>query len=377
MVTACSKPVLPFVLADSRMNLVRNLLPPHDFIQASVHAPETELRNDAYNAGQSILDAHGLSTGFRHSGWRHDRSLICQALVRTERPAARIRDFKDCGSHAYVLRNMDDPQVHRVAGSACHDRFCLPCGNERSHAIALNVIEQIAGKQVRFLTLTLLATAEPLEFLLDKLYSSFQALRRRAFWKKRVTGGVAFLEVKWIEKTQHWHPHFHILIEGRFLPYQQIRKLWHEITGDSFIIDIKLVREANHAAEYVTKYAGKPFNNTFVNRADRLDEAMIALHGRKLAVTFGSWRGVILARVISDGAWESIGALDTIITRAANGDTEAIAIMRSLTNADLSELYARAPPDPPVMPPAPPPDTQLDWLGVWQQDGTWTMRYQP
>lgn len=359
------------------MSLVRNLLPPHVWIEAPLDAPERELRNDLYVAGQSIQNAEGLSTCFRHSGWRHDRALVCQAMMRTERPSARISNFKDCGSQAYVLRNIENPKVYRVAGSACHDRFCLPCGNDRAHAIAMNVIDQIDGKTIRFLTLTLRATAEPLEFLLDKLYASFQALRRRAFWKKRVTGGVAFLEVKWTVKTQHWHPHFHILIEGQFMPFQKLRALWHEITEDSFIIDIKLVRDARHAAEYVTKYASKPFNSTFVNRSDRLDEAMIALHGRKLAVTFGSWRGVILAAVVSEGTWESVASLDTIITRAAHGEAEALAIMRSLTDADLSHIYARAPPMPPVILPPPSPDTQLDWLGVWRDDGTWTLRYAP
>lgn len=356
-----------------------------DNLQAFVSfldAPETALRHSWQDQGARLSVNPSLSVAFRHSGWARLRRLIVEALRRTDQPETRIAAFADCGSHSYVLQSLENRELYRLAGSSCHDRFCLPCANERSHAIALNVTEQLVGKQSRFLTLTLKATDQPLAVTLDRLYTAFQTLRRRAFWKRRVTGGVAFLECKWVTKTCHWHPHFHILMEGRFIPYDRLKALWYEITGDSFIIDIRLVRTSAEAARYVTKYASKPFNKSYVNQSNLLDEAICALKGRKLVVTFGTWRGVILARHVSEGAWQQIGTLDSLLSQAAYGDHDAQLILAALTTSDLTELYARAPPPEPPTPNVkslPPPrhldvdgkPRQLTWFGMWSATGTY------
>lgn len=338
---------------------------------AFLDAPETKSRHLWQREGAALSVNPSLSVAFRHSGWARLRRLVVESLRRTGQPNSRIASFADCGSHSYVLQSVENRELYRLAGSACHDRFCLPCAKERSHAIALNVTEQLVAKQSRFLTLTLKATDQPLDVTLDRLYAAFQTLRRRAFWKRRVTGGVAFLELKWIERTHHWHPHFHVLIEGRFIPYQRLKSLWYEITGDSFIVDIRLVRTSSEAARYVTKYASKPFNKSFSDRPNQLDEAVVALKGRKLVVTFGTWRGVILARHVSEGAWEQIGTLDSLLSQAAYGDETVRAILASITNRDLTDLYARAPPPCDVKLPERPPRRQLTWFGVWSKDGTY------
>jgi hypothetical protein len=323
------------------------------------------------DTAKAIRDPHSLAVSFRHSGWQGDRARIYEAFSRTAQPQARQLNFLNCGAHAHVLRNLEDPSVYRVAGSGCHDRFCLPCANERSRAIALNVLDVVEQRTLRFLTLTVKSDDEPLAQLLDKLQQSFHNLRRTKLWKKCVTGGVAFLEINWSVDRQRWHPHFHILIEGTYLPYRQLRNLWYAITGDSFVIEIRLVRSSTQAAKYVTKYASKPFNTTFVAIPQRLDEAIVALKGRKLLVTFASWRGITLARTPTDGAWENVGKLDTYIIDAARGNSHAQAILQSLTTLNLESLYARAPPLPPTGPDRTIRDPQATWFGAWQNDGTW------
>lgn len=351
-------------------------------LSAYLDAPETASRLAWQDQGARLSVNPSLSVAFRHSGWARLRRLVVESLRRTAQPETRIASFADCGSHSYVLQSIENRKLYRLAGSSCHDRFCLPCANERSHAIALNVIEHLVGKQSRFLTLTLKATNDPLAVQLHRLYAAFQTLRRRAFWKRHVTGGVAFLECKWLQGTRHWHPHFHILIEGGYMHYQRLKSLWYEITGDSYIIDIRLVRTSAEAARYVTKYASKPFNSSYVNRPDLLDEAVVALKGRKLVVTFGTWRKVILARHVSEGAWEQIGSLELLVSQAAHGDETVRAILASITNRDLSELYARAPPPPPLnlvsdsltRPghlDADGKPRQLTWFGVWSATGTY------
>jgi len=322
-----------------------------------------------------IREPHSLAVCFRHSGWQGDRARIYEAFHRTAQSFSRQQNFENCGAHAHVLQSLDDPDVYRIAGSGCHDRFCLPCANERSRSIALNVIEIIEQRTLRFLTLTIKSDNEPLAVLLDKLHDSFQKLRRTKLWKKCVNGGVAFLEINWSVDKQRWHPHFHILIEGSYLPYTQLRNLWHAITGDSFVIEIRLVRDSTHAANYVTKYASKPFNKTFIAIPHCLDEAILALKGRKLCVTFGSWRGITLLHKPSDGAWQVLDTLQRFIERAAAGDSTCRAVLQSMTDRNLDALYARAPPLPLTVPDRTITDPQATWFGVWQENHTWNDPY--
>ena len=330
--------------------------------------PEAKSQRQA-DAARADLQSHAnLSTTFRHSGWHRERLLVAESLTRTGQAATRLANFATCGSYAYVLQSVDDPGIYRVAGSSCHDRFCLPCARERSHSIANNVIEQIENKTIRFLTLTIKSKSEDLQTLLSRLYRSFSALRRRSFWKRTVDGGVAFLEVKWSASATRWHPHLHVLLEGRYMPQARIRSLWHQITGDSFIIDIRLVKSLDHAARYVTKYASKPFNNSFINRKLLLDEAVEALKGKRLAMTFGSWRGVLLSKPIDKTGWQSVGTLEQIITDAARNVPGARAIVAALTDRDMSDLYARAPPLQSTVLAPPPHDDQQNWFGTWNRN---------
>ncbi len=320
---------------------------------AFLDAPETDLQRAVDRAGADLEREPNLSTTFRHSGWRRERRLVAASLVRTNQPTCRREAFRWCGSDAYVLQSLTDPGVYRIAGSSCHDRFCLPCARERSNAIALNVLERVKGKSLRFLTLTVKSTDETLKDRLDHLYSSFQTLRRRAFWTSRVTGGVAFLELKWNSESCSWHPHFHIVIEGRYMAQQKLKSIWWAITGDSHIVDIRLVRDVETAARYVTKYASKPFNNSFVNRPIRLDEAVLALKGRKLLTTFGDWRGITLQRPPDPTAWVNIGPLEDFLKFRAPDVGRAGQTADSLANCVRRALEARASPvDMTPLPPA-------------------------
>lgn len=318
-----------------------------------------------------IRDPPSLSVAFRHSGWVQNRRRVAASLHRTGQLFARRESFAACGSHAYVLRNTDDPTEHRIAGSACHDRFCLPCATERSAIMAGNVHEIVQDKEIRFLTLTVKTSDLDLCQSLNKLYGAFQTLRRQKLWRAAVTGGVAFLELTYNHDRRRWHPHFHCLIEGTWLDQKELKTVWNDITGDSYIVDIRRPANNDTVCRYVTKYASKPFNDTFVRHSDLLDEAIIQLKGRKLAVTFGTWRGQLLTVTPIEGSWEHVAPLSSVIWHAAHGDQPSILILASLTDLDLSALYRKVPP---WQPPSSLPcgeERQLDWMGTWAEDGTY------
>lgn len=267
---------------------------------------------------------------FRHSGWRRDRRRVYDALRETSQTLNRLVDFQSCGKHAYVLQSVDAPDNFVIGGSTCHDRFCLPCGRERSRRIASNVIDKLEKEQARFLTLTLKSGAEPLAELLQKLNKDFASLRRTRLWRNKVTGGVAFTEVKWNPAADRWHPHLHCLVQGRYLPKDELSKLWFKITGTSHIIDIRFVHDNAIVTHYVAKYAAKPMDHTVLMDPDRLCEAILALKGKRLCMTFGTWRGYCLTKSLDDGKWINLGLLSEIVTRATQGDHIAQEILDGL-----------------------------------------------
>lgn len=313
-------------------------------LYASLDPPERDTQREQTPTGGPVFTAGELSTIFRHSHWKADRRRVWEALIDTQQTTSRLHSFRDCGSFATVMRNDNDPNRYRIAGSACRDRFCNPCARERSQNIKTNILEHVQDKPLRFITLTLRSTNEPLVELLDKLHNSFAALRRRGLWKRKVGGGVAMLEVKWSEATQRWHPHFHVLFTGQYIPQDRLRDAWREITKTSYIVDVRLVRSKDQAAKYITKYATKPLDGSFTRRPDLLREAMTALKGRKLALTFGTWRGVVLADTASEEGWSYVARLGDLICDAANGDVEANQILVTLSDQNLSLIYERAPP---------------------------------
>jgi hypothetical protein len=67
-------------------------------------------------------------------------------------------------------------------------------------------------------------------------------------------GGSVSVETKWqspnkwytrADGTKYrgdgmWHPHLHVIAEGRFLDKHALSAAWHHATGDSFVVDIRI-----------------------------------------------------------------------------------------------------------------------------------------
>lgn len=196
--------------------------------------------------------------------------------------------------------------------------------------IAANIVDHLADRRSRFLTLTIKTDTLTLKQAVDKLYRSFAKLRLTRLWRRRVSGGVATCEIKRTRADDAWHPHLHILIEGRYVPHDDLRRAWFKITGDSYIVHIQPTGDSIQAAGYVTKYLRKPVPSEIVRNPDYLAEAMRALHGRRMVATFGDWRGVQLTAVPDKGEWSTVCSLRDLIERAGKGDADARRILRRL-----------------------------------------------
>ena len=314
----------------------------HNKPLASKKAPSTDTEEE-------IFASDNAACVFRHSGWAGTRRKVYESLRRTGQAPSRVLNFTSCGYGAYVLRSPTAPYRYKVAGSCCHDRFCQPCANDRSYRIASNVVDRLKGKRVRFLTLTVKNVHGSLAEGIRDLADAFRRLRRTRFWTLNVTGGVAFLEVKYNDQADRWHPHFHCLIEGKYLPQKVLSDLWLKMTGDSHVVDIRLVKDDRSVSRYVTKYASKPLNSSFSRDSRHLDEAVRALYGVRLATTFGTWRGVALIADLDPEGWTPIGNLDNWLRRAWQGEREAVGVATALGSRALAALkYFGRPPPPPT-----------------------------
>jgi hypothetical protein len=99
------------------------------------------------------------------------------------------------------------------------------------------------------------------------------------------------IEVTWNPTREQWHPHAHCLIDGGFWHQGKIADLWEGVTGDSRVVDVRLIRSRKNAVNYIAKYISKGGD---IKRLpdDRIAEYAVALSGVRLIQTFGVSHGI-------------------------------------------------------------------------------------
>ena len=304
---------------------------------------------------------------FRHHTWRHHRQRVQEALdvvPRNPRPwidledepdgfdenpppgaTDRARRFDACGSRSIVLQHADDPSRYKVGSTRCHDRFCLPCMQDRARLIVANLKAQLRYEPARFLTLTLKHSDAPLAQQLDRLYTSFICLRRRKFWHDFVTGGIAFLELKLSSTDHRWHPHLHVLLRGNYLPQKLVADAWLQITGDSYIVDIRYVPSPEHLYSYLTRYVTKGWDAGIYRKLHALREAIHALKGRKLLSCFGDFSALRLLEPPTSETWLELGTLHEVVTLARRGIAWAVTAAAAIFSPAWEPPLCIEPPD--------------------------------
>lgn len=215
-----------------------------------------------------------------------------------------------------------------MRGFYCGDRFCKPCSRARA-ARGRRAIALLAGREsLRFITLTIATGSRNCTDALNHLLKSFRALRRSDIWTQNVKGGVAVVEAKIGDGSGEWHVHLHCLCTGSYVAQRALSQAWHAATGDSFIVDVRAVKDQEVGLNYVCKYLGKGFDQSVLASPDHLRECINALSGRRLLTAFGDWYGR-LTDVEADevGEWRVVGSLDGIVRQALRGDEWARGVL--------------------------------------------------
>lgn len=274
---------------------------------------------------------------FRHSGWTRHRRRVWDSLMRTGQSRSRMDRFANCGSGCTVFWS-PSRRDWTLRANYCRDRCCQPCGVARSRFVRDAVVDFIGTRTVRFVTFSLKHTPHlTLTEQIDRLYEAFSNLRRKKLYRSLVRGGCAVLEVK-IGKDLLWHPHLHCLLEGSYLPQKDLSREWLKVTGDSYIVDVRLVGQQRNEVHYVCAYVGKPLDASIYAVPSRLDEFIKAIKGRRLILCFGTWRELDLdAEPEGADDWIAVGSLCTLIAESQT-DPTARRILEALTRRRSVEI---------------------------------------
>lgn len=157
--------------------------------------------------------------------------------------------FCKCRSVAAFARDTATGLI-KVLSSSCHLRFCPHCNRSRGSMIYRNTTEWLKStKYAKFCTFTLRHSDAPLSEQIDRLYKCFKELRRTKFFSEKAHSGIWFFQVKKSDKNDQWHPHLHCIIDGKYIPLHKLREKWHKCTGDSNVVDVRMIKDAKKSSE--------------------------------------------------------------------------------------------------------------------------------
>lgn len=237
------------------------------------------------------LQVQSLQQRIIHRQWHTPRWQVVNALYLCEDEALKSRARRIglcCCSPTFRVRPGGElaPCLHR-----CRDRLCPFCALHRGRQAAAKVLRTSqAMRAMRLVTLTLAASADPLKARVVWLLHCFKKLRAHPKWASRVRGGIYGIEVTRGKSGEHWHAHLHVVVDGEYFPQALLKSMWHEITGDSMIVDVRAVHDRSVAAKYIAAYVGKP--PSMVNwTSEQIREFATAMHGQRLLQPFGNMHG--------------------------------------------------------------------------------------
>lgn len=268
------------------------------------------------NPAQVELD--GVSGGIEEHPRRVERygkakqsALDVAEYMATRKTDQRIaRKVSECGEwlafrHYYTV---DEVRLHGAMLCKKH-LLCQLCAirrgarSLRSYLERWEVIRAEKTSLRPFLVTLTVKDGEDLDERFRHLHSS-----QRELWKRKqrgrgsvldgVVGAVWSYEVKRGAGSGTWHPHLHMIALAENQPDAfALSDEWHNITGDSFIVDVRPITDESGFVE-VFKYAVK-----FTEQSpEDTVSAWHVLQGKRLIASSGCFRGVKVPEELTDDA---------------------------------------------------------------------------
>lgn len=356
---------------------------------ATIETPETE-KNDPTSVHPKETSEHCAETEsyrarlLKLEGTEYEAAKIGYEQLDALDGKDRVGNMGECRTGAWFAVHLQTGTV-RVLSSSCRQRWCPLCVRAKVGVIVKNLVPWLKARPgPKFLTLTLKHSQESLDAQVTRLYGCFRELRRRKYWKSSVRSGVWFFQIKWSDKTDSWHPHLHCVLDAEYMPHKLLKQMWHEVTGDSTIVDIKAVRDPQKVAEYVARYAARPCNLADLNNWCKL-QVMTALHGRRLCGKWGDCKDLQLSVKPADTKEEYVVVCHysrlsdlckisdfakTIRTAFRDGSVLPLYTSKEAVTQAVQDMWDETRPEPPPIIPDP-------QLLLWDDNTPWQNVHNP
>lgn len=227
----------------------------------------------------------------------------------------RAEQLLECRHYAWFVRHKTTKAV-KVVANACRLRWCPVCAEAKRMRIKSAVSAWVKTvKKPKFLTVTIKHSDTPLAAQIDRLYKAFRLFRKHKTLTDRCRGGVWFFQIKRSKRSGEWHPHLHIVMDSDYINKVHLQDDWLMTTGDSYVVDIRAIKNPGKVSDYVSRYCAKPCNLSDF-KADDQDEIAGVLHGKRLCGRFGSGNQCDFKpkRLDDINEWERIGTWIDIVS---------------------------------------------------------------
>jgi hypothetical protein len=179
----------------------------------------------------------------------------------------------------------------------CKKLFCPDCAAERANRLSrqteAKIAEAMQTNKGRLCLLTLtMKNAATLDGGLSNLKKAFTQFKRKKVFKERIKGYFGGFEYTFNPKTNDFHVHLHLIIlRGKFWNQSDISDAWRDVTGDSFIVDIREIKDAGKGVKEVCKYVVKS-NDLMKMPDDKFLEVVKMKKGTRLFISGGCFYNV-------------------------------------------------------------------------------------
>lgn len=286
--------------------------------------PTNENAPDGLQPSEASDEAQNLPSRVDRYGKAKDRAEQMVAYLRligpeitslgTTRPHSRFdaefcrEKLESCGNWLKFRSYFTVGKVRLASASFCKEHLICPLCAIRRGGKALqryqerfSIITKARPDLKPYLVTLTVLNGPDLAERYEHLSTSYKRLmaRRREVRTlsalRECSGGVG--SVEFTNTGKGWHPHIHILVLAVDPPAQRdLRAEWEQITGDSFMCDVRPIEDPVSGFCEVFKYAVK-----FSELAPDLNwHAFRVLAGRRLLTSFGCFRGVVIPEELLD-----------------------------------------------------------------------------
>jgi hypothetical protein len=243
---------------------------------------------------------------------------VAEYMATLPQHQAMAKTVKGCGNYLLFRHFFTVDVVKLHAASFCRKHLLCPLCAIRRGAKALaayldrfEAIKRTSADLRPFLVTLTVKDGPDLRERFQHLHKS-----QRELWKRKqrgrgsvfdcVQGAVWSYEVKRGQGSGLWHPHLHMIALSASAPdAEKLASEWHDITGDSFIVDVRPISQDDPASGFVEvfKYAVK-FSDQ--EPADTV-HAWETLAGKRLLGSAGCFRGVDIPEDLTDDPGDYLG----------------------------------------------------------------------